>query len=155
MGRDPERGSALLLMPAGVLLVLLLGALAVDHALAFMAERQVANLAAAAANDAATAALDRAQLYADGAVVLDPVLARAAAEATVGAQLPGRLEGVALDVVVDPVAATVTVRVTGTVPYLFSDAVPGARPQSSSATAVAVAATSARSAAPGTASEKR
>jgi Flp pilus assembly protein TadG len=127
-------------MPAGVLLVLLLGALAVDHALVFMAERQVANLAAAAANDAATAAVDRAELYAGGAVVLDPARARAAAEATVGTQLPGRIDGVALDVLVDPVAATVTVHVTGTVPFLFSDAVPGAAGQAAvGATATAVA----------------
>lgn len=127
-------------MPAGVLLVLLLGALAVDHALVFMAERHVANLAAAAANDAATAAVDHDRLYADGVVVLDPALARAAAEATVGAQLPGRLADVALDVVVDPVAATVTVHVTGTVAYLFSDAVPGAANRADvGATASAVA----------------
>ena len=48
-----ERGSSLLLFPAGVLIVMVLAAMAVDTSIAFMGQRELANATAAAANDAA------------------------------------------------------------------------------------------------------
>ncbi|HCB34406.1 MAG TPA: hypothetical protein DEP66_01685 [Acidimicrobiaceae bacterium] len=54
----PESGSALLLMPAGVLIVVVMGALMVDSAAAFLAEREAEATAAGLANDLATVALD-------------------------------------------------------------------------------------------------
>jgi D-alanyl-D-alanine carboxypeptidase len=44
-----------MLMPAAVLIVIVLGSIAVDFAIVFLGEREAASLAAAAANDAATA----------------------------------------------------------------------------------------------------
>ena len=53
-----ERASVLMLMPAGVLVVLLLGAIAFDLSLVFLRQRQASSLAVDVANDLATAALD-------------------------------------------------------------------------------------------------
>jgi hypothetical protein len=73
-GRD-ERGAALFLLPVGVLIVLLLGALVADTALVFLAEREVVNGATAAANDAAAAAIDVDHLRRTGEIQLDPARA--------------------------------------------------------------------------------
>ena len=62
----PEAGSTLLLMPSAVLVLFLLTALCVDGAAGFLAQRELANVCAGAANDAATVALDRGQLYGGG-----------------------------------------------------------------------------------------
>jgi hypothetical protein len=59
----PEGGSTLLLVPSAVLVLFLLTALAVDGAAGFLAQRELADACAGAANDAATVALDRGQLY--------------------------------------------------------------------------------------------
>ena len=80
-----ERGSAALLLPACVLLVVVLGGITVDHAHAFLAQRELANAVSAAANDAATA-IDAGAYYASGQVILDP----AAAERRAAAALTGR-----------------------------------------------------------------
>ena len=47
-----------MLMPAGVLVVLLLGAIAFDLSVVFLRQRQASSLAVDVANDLATAALD-------------------------------------------------------------------------------------------------
>ena len=52
-----SRGSVLMLMPAAVLIVLLLGAIAVDSAIVYLRQRQAENIAFDAANDAAGAGL--------------------------------------------------------------------------------------------------
>ena len=49
-----ERGSVLLLFPAAVLIVIVLSAITVDSSIAFLAQRELANATAAAANDAAS-----------------------------------------------------------------------------------------------------
>ena len=69
---DRDRGSVLLLVPAAMLIVLLLTALVADASGAFLAERELADAAAAAANDAVTAGLDPDLLRASGARRLDP-----------------------------------------------------------------------------------
>ena len=61
---DHERGSTLLLVPSAVLILFLLTALAVDGAATFLAQRELADACAGAANDAAAAALDVDRLYA-------------------------------------------------------------------------------------------
>lgn len=78
-----ERGSALFLMPVGVVIVLLLGALVADTAFVFMAKREVMNGATAAANDAAAAAVDVDHFRATGEVRLRPDRVGAAATAAV------------------------------------------------------------------------
>ncbi len=68
--RRDERGSALLLVPTGVLVMIVLGALMVDTAAAFLAEREAESTAAALANDLATLAVDETALRLSGAYVI-------------------------------------------------------------------------------------
>ena len=120
MRRD-ERGSVLMLMPAAVLVFVVLGALVVDAALVYRAEREVASLAAAAANDAAGAALDLDEWYRDGSVVLDDRVARDIAARRVGA---GAFDASLVSVAV--VGDRITVTVRGRADHVFADAIPGA-----------------------------
>lgn len=117
-----ERGSALLLVPAGVLVLLVLGAIAVDAAVAFLGQREVSNAAAAAANDAATAALSDRAFYSSGALVVDEARALEVARAAVSTRLPRGVEVV--DVAVSAEAGRVCVTVLGRVPFVFARAVP-------------------------------
>jgi uncharacterized membrane protein len=81
-----DRGSVLMLMPAAVLIVLLLGAIAVDSAIVYLRQRQAYNVAFDAANDAAGAGFDLAIARERGEVVYDAdrveALARQAVEAS-------------------------------------------------------------------------
>lgn len=52
-----ERGSALFLVPAGFFILLILGSIAVDSAIAFEARRELDSAVEAAANDAITLAI--------------------------------------------------------------------------------------------------
>lgn len=63
-----ERGSVLLLMPAAVLIVIILGGLSVDRAVLFGAQRELVASAQQAANDAAGLGVDIDALRADGAL---------------------------------------------------------------------------------------
>ena len=137
MAPETERGSALMLMPAAVLVMVVLGAFAVDGALVFLGEREVANLAAGVANDIAGAALDREVFYdpEDGRVALDAERAEEVLGLALAAYQPEYLANVAaleLDVTGDD---QVTVTIGATVDYLFAAALPG------SADGVAVSAT--------------
>src|SRR5438552_16034305 len=89
-----QRGSVLILVPAGVLVLMILGAICVDFSIAYLAQRQLQDAASAAVNDAAGAGLDEARLrVGDGMTTLNPGLARQVAlqslEAT--AHGPGRI----------------------------------------------------------------
>ena len=110
-----------MLMPAAVLVFVVLGALVVDAALVYRAEREVASLAAAAANDAAGAAVDLDAWYRDGSLVLDAGAARAVAAERVAA---GGFDAELVAVDVDGDRVAVTVR--GRAEHVFADAVPGA-----------------------------
>jgi hypothetical protein len=84
--RHDEAGSTLLLVPSAVLVLFLLTALAVDGAATFLAQRELADACAGAANDAATVALDPGRLYGGGgppvrAVDLDRAVAVAQSRA--------------------------------------------------------------------------
>jgi hypothetical protein len=121
------RGSVLMLMPAAVLVVIVLGSIAVDFAIVFLGEREAAALAAAAANDAATAAVDEQAFRDTGEYLLDEARARRVAEASLAAS-SSELDDVDVEVVVlflggEP---AVTVRVRGSVTYVFAQAIPGA-----------------------------
>ena len=77
-----QRGSTLLLVPSAVLVLFLLTALTVDAAATFLAQRELADACAGAANDAATVALDPSRLYgATGLPAQDVDLDRAVAVA--------------------------------------------------------------------------
>lgn len=125
---DPgrERGSVLLLFPAAVLVLVVLGAIAVDAAVVFLGEREAASLAAGAANDAATA-VDEAAFRERGEFVLDEDRARRVALASLAAS-SSELDDVEVDVSFPIVDGEPAVRVTvrGTVAYVFAAALPGA-----------------------------
>ena len=139
MRRPADRGSVLMLMPAGVLVVLLLGAIAFDLSVVFLRQRQASALAVDLANDLATAALDEAAFRADGTYRIDPE--RAAELGQVFVEVSDlRDEVLAIEVdVVGP--DTVEVRLVMAVEYVFAKAIPGASDGTTveaSATAVAV-----------------
>jgi hypothetical protein len=133
-GRD--RGSALLLMPAGLLIVLVLASIAVDMSLVHLRKRQAFELAAAAANDAATAGVDQGHLRTTHDYVLDPETARAVVVDVVAAsELAPEL---ARPPVVTVTAAGVSVELALEADYIFADVVPGA-PDGTEVTATATA----------------
>jgi hypothetical protein len=72
--RQPDRGSVLILMPAAVLIVLLLGAIAVDLTVVHLRQRAAVSAAASAANDAVTYGLDQSALRRGQGYHLDPNL---------------------------------------------------------------------------------
>ncbi len=83
-GRDRasgDRGSVLALVPAALLVLLVLAAIAVDSASEYLARRELAAAADAAANDAATFGLDEARFRETGEFVLDPARANEAVAA--------------------------------------------------------------------------
>lgn len=66
-----DAGNTLVLFPVGVLILFGLGAVAIDSATVFLAQRRLADLSAAVANDAVSG-VDIASFYGtDGAVTLD------------------------------------------------------------------------------------
>jgi hypothetical protein len=130
-----------MLMPAAVMIVIVLGSIAVDFAIAFLGEREALSLASAAANDAATAGLDVDRFRSDGEFTLDHERARRVVEATLAVSST-ELHGVTVDVSFPVVDGTEGVRVVvrGTVDYVFAKAIPGAPDHlevEASATAVA------------------
>ncbi|MBW3574448.1 MAG: hypothetical protein KY450_06205 [Actinobacteria bacterium] len=118
-----EHGSVLVLMPAAALVFLVLGALAVDAAAVFLAQRQLANAAVAAANDAVTVAVDVDGYYGGGRLGLVAEDAQRVADETVGRLELDRLRDVRPVAIVrgDAVEVTITARVD----HIFSGAVPG------------------------------
>jgi hypothetical protein len=139
MGRD--RGSALMLMPAGLLIVLVLASIAVDMSVVHLRKRQAFELAAAAANDAATAGVDQGRLRTTHDYVLDPERARAVVTDVVAAsELASELARPPVVTVTD---AGVRVELALEADYIFADVVPGApdgTEVSASATATVAAA---------------
>ncbi len=136
----PDRGSVLMLMPAAVLIVVLLGSIAVDFAIVFLGEREALSLATAAANDAATAALDEEQFRTGGGFALDEQRARQVVESALLAS-SSELEGMTFTIEFPVVAGEPAVRVTvrGTVEYIFAKALPGLDTVEVEASATAVA----------------
>jgi Flp pilus assembly protein TadG len=122
-----ERGSALLLAPAGLLILLLLAALCFDLSLGFQRKRQLVELADSAANDAVTYGLDDARLRAGGAYCLaaDRV-ARSVAATVASSGLGARVLALGLgDGDSTGCAQRVAVTLEATSPYPFGAAVPG------------------------------
>jgi len=138
--RRGSRGSVLMLMPAGVLVVLLLGAIAFDLSVVFLRQRQASSLAVDVANDLATAALDEGAFRADGTYRLDPDRADQLADVIVAAS---DLRDEVLDLEVNVLTPdSVEVRLVVTVDYVFAKAIPGTSDGTTvtaTATAVAVA----------------
>jgi Flp pilus assembly protein TadG len=142
--RAGERGSSLLLFPAGILIVMVLAAIAVDTSIAFMGQRELANATAAAANDAAGRAVDNAAFYRQGRIELDPAAVESLAVAEVRAAVDqARHAGLSVQAVANPPSApgcpwTVRVTASSRVSYVFAKAIPGG-PHHADIHAVAVA----------------
>jgi hypothetical protein len=112
-----------MLLPACVLIVLVLASIAVDMSLVHLRQRQGFDVAAGAANDAATAAADT-DLLRSGRFEIDPMVAQQVARDTVAASdLAPHVVG-GPTVTVD--GATVEVTLTVAAEHLFTGAMPGA-----------------------------
>lgn len=121
-GRN-QRGSALMLFPAAVLIVIFLASLAVDSSVLFLGQRELANAAEAAANDAA-AAVDQDIYFGNGSYdVQSAELQRLAAEA-IAARLDDSVQLTAVSVVREG-PGVVRVELRGNVDLIFAKAVPG------------------------------
>ena len=119
-----DRGSALMLMPAGLLIVLVLASIAVYMSLVHLRKRQAFELAAAAANDAATAGADQGRLRTTHDYVLDPERTRTVVGDVVAASdLAPQL---ARPPVVIVTGAGVRVELALEADFIFADVVPGA-----------------------------
>ena len=129
-----------MLVPAAVLVLVLLGAIAVDFAGAFLAQRQLSDAVSAAANDAATAALSAPAFYiGGGSLLVDPGQAAPVVCAALAAQLDARLHVESVDVAIG--TRWIHVRAVAVVHDVVSPAVPGAprlRTVRAAAAAVAV-----------------
>ena len=128
---EPERGSTLLLFPAALLIMVALAAMTVDSAIGFMAQRELVNATAAAANDAATEALSDRAFYQNDQISLSPGDVEALAVDRVRRLVDSqRHRGLAVVVVAtSPTGAgcawTVQVTATSQVDELFGRAMPG------------------------------
>jgi hypothetical protein len=128
-----------MLVPAAVLIVLVMASITVDMALVQLRQRQAHDLAAGAANDAATAAADQAALRA-GAYQVDPEVARrVVVEVVAASDLAGDVVG-APGVRVTPEGVEVEVALYAD--YVFAGVVPGA-PDGTTVRATATATASA------------
>lgn len=106
-----SRGSVLMLMPAAVLIVLLLGAIAVDSAIVYLGQRQAYNVAFDAANDAAGAGFDAGIARETGDIVYDPVRVETLATEAVAASTISDLRLVSTTIDGDEVAVTVEIEI--------------------------------------------
>ena len=123
-----DGGSALILMPAAVLVLLVLGAISVDSAVEYLGHRQLVDFTASAADDAAAKALDRSSFYGHaGLVRIDPDAAQAVVDQVRVAAGGGGVEITDAEAEVSPGGDEVTVTATGTVHGVFGPAVGGQR----------------------------
>jgi hypothetical protein len=117
-----------MLVPAAVLVLLILGAICVDSAVVFFAERDLANRTAAVASDVASATVDDASFYGSAAgapLVLDESKAEAYARlAFAPDRTPAGYDRWSGEATTD--GRTVTVVATAQVRYVFAKAIPGA-----------------------------
>jgi len=120
-----------MLFPAAVLIVIVLAAITVDSAIAFLGQREVADAVVAAANDAAGEGVGNQAFYAGGRVDLDPATVQQLAVDRVTAVLDAdRFHNLVVDVAVSPSAVPgcpprVRVHVSARVSTIFEAAVPG------------------------------
>lgn len=122
--RDRDAGSALMLVPAGVLVLITLGAIAIDSAVIVFAQRDLQNRTAAVANDAATLSLDERAFYDGGRVALSPEAAATYTSAAFSdVNMPGGYE--AWGAAATTTGRTVEVQAWAEVSTIFLRALPG------------------------------
>jgi Flp pilus assembly protein TadG len=123
---DRERGSVLALVPAGLLVLILLAAIAVDSSVAYLGRRELAAAADAAANDAVTYGLDEARFRETGNFVLDPARTEEAVRRAVALRRSEGVDRATVSGTTDADEGTVTVTLRSTAALVFAPAVPGA-----------------------------
>ena len=123
MTRARARGSVLMLMPAGLLIVFVLGSISIEFAAVSMRQRALYNVADAAANDAATYAIDRAVLRSTGEVVLDPTLVARSVESSLRAQGLVLVNAPLIEVSAD--RKTIRLELVQHVAFVLAGALPG------------------------------
>lgn len=123
--RPGDRGTVLLLFPAAVLVMIVLGALVIDVSLSQVRARELESVAASAANDA-LGALDTNELRTTGTVRFDTVRAETiVAEAVAAGPLPNaRVDAVTLVGVGGP-DPQISVSLTLVVDLVMAPALPG------------------------------
>ena len=121
--RRTERGSALALVPAGFLVLILLGAMAVDSAVSYLGQQQLHDALTAAANDAASAAIDNATFYSSGRIVIDASTAATVVCESVAAQHFSQLRHVRLWVTTS--GRDINVQGSAAVDGVFGRVIPG------------------------------
>ncbi len=120
-----------MLFPAAVLIVIVLAAITIDSAIAFLGQREVAGAVVAAANDAAAEGVGNQTFYEGGRVDLDLDTVRQLVVGRVTAVLDGeRFHDLVVDVTVSPSAVPgcpqiVRVHASARVATLFAAAIPG------------------------------
>ena len=121
--RFDDRGSVLMLMPAAFLILLVLGAIAVDLTAVRVGQRSLLSSATDAANDAVTVGLDEDAYRAGAGYRLDPGKVREAVYAVLYAKgILHRLTA-APTITIHP-DSSVTVELRGQVRHLFGRALP-------------------------------
>lgn len=119
-----DRGSVLMLVPAGILVLLLLAAIAIDGSVVWLAQRDLSSRTAGVAADIAGAAVDDPAFYERGDIRLRADVADAyTALAFEPDRLPHGYEAWGARAVVD--GRSVTVTATAEVRYVFATAIPG------------------------------
>jgi hypothetical protein len=139
MIRRCEGGSVLALVPAAFLVLVILGALAVDSAATYLAQRQLRDSLSAAAADAVGAGLSRSSFYEHGAVILSLPQSVQVVCQSVAAQADGDLHHVRLWIAV----AGPAIRLEGaaSVDTIFGRNIPGFGVRQVRASTTAIAAT--------------
>jgi hypothetical protein len=120
-----DRGSVLMLMPAAILVVMVLGAIAVDLTAVRLGQRELVAAAGDAANDAVTVGLDEAALRRGAGYRIDPGRAEDAVLASLAAKgILDDLDEPPTVIVLGP--DSVEVQLARRVPHIFAKALPGA-----------------------------
>lgn len=115
-----------MLMPAAVLVLIMLAGIAFDFSHLYLAKRDLASLADAAANNAVTYGVDQASIRRGDGYALDPDLVEQSVVASIAVHSRD------LHLVGEPTVELITatrVRVTlvARIEYIFTAAIPGAR----------------------------
>lgn len=124
-GASPrDRGSALMLMPAAVLIVLVLAAITVDLSLVHLGRREASASAEAAANDAVTFGLDEAAYRRGEGYHLDPDRVHTAVERSLSIPSAARRFVGPPHITIEGIRVTITITID--IDYVFAKVVPGA-----------------------------
>ncbi len=128
--RKRDHGTVVFLVPAAFLIVMLLGSIAADFSIALRAKHDVTDVASAAANDAATRALDVAWLESSGQLrFVSSDRLTSIVTATIDRQHLHGVKVLTVDVFDDTPPGSpeprVAVHVTAIVDYIFAKMVPG------------------------------